>query len=372
MEFTDNPVSPREAGIGSRLQDTPDSEQPNTPRLAAGSPLKLTPDMKVLFIGGTGTISSACAALAVERGIDLNLLTRGRSTRPSPEGARLIHGDIRDPDSVRAALAGHAFDAVVDWIAFTPDEVERDLELFRGRTGQYIFISSASVYQSPLQSVPITESTPLVNPFWEYSRNKIACEDRMMRAHREEAFPVTIVRPSHTYDRRMIPIRGRWTAIDRMRKGKKVIVHGDGTSWWVLTHSRDFAKGFTGLLGNSQAVGEAFHITSDSKLTWDQIHRMLGRAAGAEPDIVHVPSDFIARFDEVWGAGLLGDKAASVDFDNAKLRRFVPDFRAAIPFSEGAREIVAWHEADSARQGVDPAENALMDRIHAAWERALP
>ena len=349
-----------------------DIRQPITPRLPIGSRLKVTPNMKVLFIGGTGTISSACAALAVERGIDLHLLTRGQSTRQAPEGALLIPGDIHDPDSVRKALAGQEFDAVVDWIAFTPDEVERDIDLFRGRTGQYVFISSASVYQSPLQSVPITESTPLVNPFWEYSRNKIACEERLMHAYREEVFPVTIVRPSHTYDCRMIPIRGRWTAIDRMRKGKKVIVHGDGTSWWVLTHSRDFAKGLTGLLGNSQAVGEAFHITSDLKLTWDQIHQMLGRAAGAEPDIVHVPSDFIARFDEVWGAGLLGDKAASVDFDNAKLKRTVPDFHAAIPFSDGAREIIAWYDEDPARQVADPAENALMDRILQAWETALP
>jgi nucleoside-diphosphate-sugar epimerase len=328
--------------------------------------------MNVLFIGGTGIISSACAALAVERGIDLYLLTRGQSSRPIPEGAAAILGDISDPDGVRAALGGRSFDVVVDWIAFTPDQVERDIALFAGRTGQYVFISSASVYQSPLRNLPITESTPLVNPFWEYSRNKIACEQRLMQACHRDGFPATIVRPSHTYDCRLLPVHGGYTVIDRMRKGRKVVVHGDGTSWWVLTHHRDFAKGFVPLLGNYRAVGEAFHITSDERLTWDQIHEILGAAAGATPDMVHLPSDLIARHHPDWGAGLLGDKAASVEFDNSKLRRFVPDFRATIPFSEGAREIMAWYDADPARQQVDEAMNARFDGLIEAWARAWP
>ena len=237
--------------------------------------------MKVLFIGGTGTISSACSQLAVERGFDLYLLNRGlTSTRPIPEGAQVLTGDIRNPASVRAAIGEMTFDVVVDWIAYTPDHVEQDIALFRGRTDQYIFISSASAYHKPVLSLPITESTPLHNPFWQYSRDKIACEARLMRAYRDDGFPVTIVRPSHTYDRTKLPLRGRWTVVDRMRKGLPVVVHGDGTSLWVLTHHKDFAKGFVGLLGRPQAIGEAYHITSDEVLTWNQIFRIVARAAG--------------------------------------------------------------------------------------------
>ena len=227
--------------------------------------------MKVLFIGGTGKISSACTHLAVEKGIDLYLLNRGQTDRPVPEGVHVLQGDIRDPESARRALHGLEFDAVVNWIAFTPDHVETDLELFRGRTGQYLFISSASAYQKPPNALPITESTLLANPFWLYLRNKIACEDRLVRAYHEEDFPFTVVRPSHTYDRTMLPFNGGYTVVDRMRKGKPVIVHGDGTSLWVLTHHRDFAKAFVGLLGNNHAIGDAFHITSDELLTWNQI-----------------------------------------------------------------------------------------------------
>ncbi|HMB91118.1 MAG TPA: NAD-dependent epimerase/dehydratase family protein, partial [Rhodothermales bacterium] len=211
--------------------------------------------MNVLFIGGTGVISSACSPLAIERGFDLYLLTRGQSERNVPEGAHVIHGDIREPERVKAALGDRYFDVVVDWVAFTPEHIETDLTLFRGRVGQYIFISSASAYQTPPLNLPITESTPLHNPFWDYSRAKIACEERLMRAYREERFPVTIVRPSHTYDQQKLPLHGRWTLIDRMRKDQKIIVHGDGTSLWVLTHHRDFAKGFVGLLGNDRAIG---------------------------------------------------------------------------------------------------------------------
>ena len=328
--------------------------------------------MKVLFIGGTGVISSACSRLAVNRGIDLYLFNRGQTARPIPEGARILRGDIRDRTSVERALGDTTFDAVVNWVNFTPDQVEADIELFRDRTAQYIFISSASAYQKPISSLPITESTPLDNPFWAYSRAKLACEERLMQAYREIKFPVTIVRPSHTYDRTMVPLRGHYTDIDRMRKGKKVVVHGDGTSLWVLTHHDDLAKGFVGLLGNHHAIGHAFHITSDEVLTWNQIYTILAHAAGVEPQIVHVPSDLIAAFDPEMGAGLLGDKAHSVIFDNSKIKRLVPDFAATIPFSQGAREIVAWFDADPARQVVDEQANHLFDRIIAAYQAIQP
>jgi nucleoside-diphosphate-sugar epimerase len=329
--------------------------------------------MKVLFIGGTGTISSACSQLAVERGIDLTLFNRGETDRPIPAEARVLHGDIRDRASVERALGDATFDAVVDWIAFTPDQVESDIELFHGRTGQYVFISSASVYQKPVARLPITESTPLHNPYWAYSRAKIACEERLVCAYREEGFPITIVRPSHTYDRMRLPFQNRYTVIDRMRKGQPVVVHGDGTSLWVLTHHRDFAKGFVGLLGNPHAIGDAFHITSDELLTWDQIFTILAHAAGvAEPRLVHVPSELIAAFDPGWGAGLLGDKAHSVIFDNSKIKRLVPDFVATIPFSQGAEEVIAWFDADPARQVVDAEVNDLLDRIIAAYESIWP
>jgi nucleoside-diphosphate-sugar epimerase len=326
--------------------------------------------MKVLFIGGTGIISSACAPLAVERGCDLYLLNRGQTSRPVPEAAHILHGDIRDKDSVNRALGDRAFDVVVNWIAFTPEHIETDLELFRDRTGQYIFISSASAYQTPPVNLPVTKSTPLDNPYWVYSQAKIACEERLVRAYREEKFPVTIVRPSHTYDRTVIPFEGRYTSVGRMRQGKKVIVHGDGTSLWVLTHHRDFARGFVGLLGNSRAIGEAFHITSDELLTWNQIFEIVARAAGTEARIVHIPSDIIAKFNPDWGAGLWGDKAHSMIFDNSKIKRIVPDYAATIPFSRGAEEIMAWYDADPARQVVNNALDRQMDEIIAAYEPA--
>ncbi len=328
--------------------------------------------MKVLFIGGTGIISSACSRLALDRGIELFLLNRGQSPRPAPEGARVLHGNARDPRSIRAALGGLSFDAVVDWVAFTPDHIEADLDLFRGRTGQLVFISSASAYQTPPSLLPVTESTVLDNPFWEYSRNKIACEARLVRAYREEKFPATIVRPSHTYDCTLLPMEGGWTAVDRMRRGQKVIVHGDGTSLWTLTHHSDFARGFVGLLGNSRAIGEAVHITSDEWLTWNQIFEIVARAAGAEPHVVHVPSDVVAAFDPEWGASLLGDKSHSMIFDNSKIRRLVPDFACRIPYSRGAAETIAWHDADPARRKVDGEFNRTCDRMLAAWESARP
>jgi nucleoside-diphosphate-sugar epimerase len=319
--------------------------------------------MKVLFIGGTGVISSACAALAVERGIDLYFLNRGKTERPVPNGVHLLQGDIRDAGSAEAALQGQTFDAVVDWIAFTPAHIETDLRLFAGRTGQYIFISSASVYQKPAASLPITESTPLHNPYWDYSRAKIACEERLMQAYREQGFAVTIVRPSHTYDRTKLPVYGYYTAIDRLRRGKPAIVLGDGSSLWVLTHHADFARGFVGLLGHSAAVGQAFHITSDEVLTWNQIYTLLAHAAGVEPRLIHLPSEIIAAFDPEHGPGLVGDKGHSVIFDNTKIKRAVPDFVAKIPFSRGAEEIMSWYDGDPARQVVDQKLDRLMDTM---------
>ncbi len=325
--------------------------------------------MKVLFIGGTGIISSACSALAVKRGIELYLLNRGQSPRNAPEKAIVLNGDIRDKNSVENAIRDHRFDAVVDWIAFSPEHVETDLEIFRGRSGQYIFISSASAYQTPPASLPVTESTPLYNPFWQYSRDKIACEDRLIRACREENFPVTIVRPSHTYDCATLPLTGRYTAVDRMLKGKKVIVHGDGTSLWTLTNHRDFAKGFVGLLGNSRAVGEAFHITSDEILTWNQIFEIIAKAFKTTAEIVHIPSEIIAKYDAEWGAGLLGDKAHSMIFDNSKIKKLVTDFAATVPFSVGVEEIVKWFNEDASRKIIDEKFDKLTDRIINDWEK---
>ena len=328
--------------------------------------------MKALFIGGTGNISSACVELALARGIEVTLLNRGTSGHPVPNGAQVVNGDIRDPQSVRAALGSRSFDMVADFVAFIPEHIETDLELFRGRTGQYIFISSASAYQTPPAILPVTESTVLDNPYWEYSRNKAACEERLLRAYREEKFPITIVRPSHTYSAPYVPVEGGWTTIDRMLRGEPVIVHGDGTSLWTLTHATDFAKGFVGLMGNAHAIGEAFHITSDEWLTWNQIHEILAAAAGVKPTLVHVPSDLIAAYDKAWGESLLGDKTHSFILDNCKVKHLVPDFICTTPFSRGAEEIIAWHMADPARQQVDPAFNALCDRILQAYAKAWP
>ena len=329
--------------------------------------------MKVLFIGGTGIISSACSELAVREGIDLCLLNRGQTIdRPAPIGATVLFGDIRDRASSEAALAGHNFDAVVDWIAFTPDHVQADIDLFRSRTGQYVFISSASVYQTPPASLPVTESTLLDNPYWDYSRNKIACEELLVRAYRDEKFPMTIVRPSHTYDATKIPLMGGYTSLQRMKDGKPLLVHGDGTSLWTLTHHRDFAKGFVPLLGNQRALGEAIHITSDEWLTWNQIYEIMASALGTPAELVHVPSELINAFDPLHGAGLLGDKSHSMIFDNSKIKRLAPGFACTIPFSWGAHEIVAWHEADPARQQVDPYVDALMDRVLAAYRSIWP
>ncbi|WP_214401024.1 SDR family oxidoreductase [Pseudonocardia lacus] len=319
--------------------------------------------LRVLFIGGSGVISSACTSLAVERGLDLTLLNRGTGRRAVPQEAEHLIADVRDPRSMREALRGREFDVVVDWVAFTPDHVRADLETFEGRVGQYVFISSASAYQTPPARLPIRESTPLRNPFWQYSRNKIACEDVLLQAYRDRGFPVTIVRPSHTYDRTVVPFDGGWTIVERMRHGKEIVVHGDGSSLWTLTHHADFARGFVPLLGHTRTLGEAFHITSDDVLTWDEIARTVARAAGVEARIVHVPSDVIAAADPGWGASLLGDKTHSATFDTSKLRGVVPDFVATVPFEHGAREIVGWHDEDPDRKVVDPHVDRLMDEL---------
>ncbi len=329
--------------------------------------------MKVLFIGGTGIISSASVKLGLERGLDMYLLNRGStSTRPIPEGANVLHGDIRDPLSARTALEDHQFDVVVNWVAFTPEHIQTDFELFKGRTGQYVFISSASAYQTPPASLPVTEGTVLDNPYWEYSRNKIACEEMLVRAYREEKFPITIVRPSHTYDRTLLPFDGGYTVVNRMRHGKKVIVPGDGTSLWVLTHHTDFAKGFVPLLGLPAAIGEAVHITSDELLTWNQIFDIVAKAAGTTAQKLHIASEAIAAFDPEWGPGLLGDKSHSMIFDNSKIKRLAPDFRASIPFALGAEEIMAWYDADPARQKINETLDRTMDLLVERFDGIRP
>jgi len=332
--------------------------------------------MKILFIGGTGIISSGVSPLVVERGHELFLLNRGTRPALTPNGARQIVADARDPASLREALGRQSFDVVVDWLVFTPQQLEADIELFRGRTAQYVFISSASAYQKPPTSFPITESTPVANPFSAYSSDKIACEVRLQKEMRETQFPATIVRPSFTYGLTMVPSgyqswQHPWTLVDRMRRGQKVIVHGDGTSLWTMTHNTDFARGFVGLLGNVRAMGHAVHITSDEVLTWDQIYRAIGQAAGAVPDIVHVPSEFIAAFDPDAGAALLGDKAHCAVFDNSKIKSLVPGFVCTVPFSQGISRTVDWFDADQSRRTVDDGFNARVDSIIRAYEGAL-
>jgi nucleoside-diphosphate-sugar epimerase len=332
--------------------------------------------MRALFIGGTGVISAAVSALAVERGVELWLLNRGTRGGFFPEGARQLTADRSDPSSMREALRGMSFDTVADWTVFTPAQAEEDIALFAGRTGQFIFISSASAYQKPASHWLITESTPLANPFWQYSRDKIACEERLTREHREKGFPVTIVRPSLTFGVTKIPAafaswEHPWTIVDRMRRGLPVIVPGDGTSLWTVTHNTDLARAFLGLMGNLHAVGHAFHVTTDEVLTWDQITRCVGAAAGAQPRIVHATSELIAAFDPAQAGNLIGDKAQSAVFDNSKIKAFVPGWAATVPFAEGVRRSLEWFEARPERRTVDPAFNALTDRILAAQEAAF-
>ena len=330
--------------------------------------------MRVLFIGGTGYISTACTALAAALGIELTLLNRGQSKAPVPKGVRIINADINDTAAVNLVLGSEKFDSIVDWIAFTTEHIERDLSLFRARTRQFMFISSASAYQKPQTHYLITESTPLANPYWQYSRDKIACEERLIRAYREEGFPVTIVRPSLTYGDTLVPlVINSWlkpyTVVDRMLRGEKVIVPGDGSSLWVITHNTDFAKGFLGLLGHQQAIGHAFHITTDEVMTWNQFYRIAAEAAGVEPKLVHIASDFlVSQLPELEGP-LLGDAAVSVVFDNTKIKRFVPDYRATMTFAEGIRRSLAWFDADPSRKVIDDDANAKWDRMIETYER---
>lgn len=332
--------------------------------------------MRILFIGGTGIISTACADLALARGHEVFLCNRGqRGTAPA--GTQIVVSDIRDEAAAAAALGSRTWDVVVDFIAYTPDDVERDLRLFRGRTGQFVFISSASAYQRPSTHYLVTESTPLANPFWEYSRNKIACEERLLRALREEGFPATIVRPSLTYGDTQIPLavnswQRSFTAVDRMRRGLPVIVPGDGSSLWTFTHNTDFAKGFVGLLGHPQAIGHAFHITSDEVLTWDQGYLAVAAAAGVSaPKLIHIASDFIAACLPEANGSLIGDKSTSVVFDNTKIKRFVPDFVATTRFRDGVEATIAWFDADPARRLIDEDANREWDRLIATYQRGL-
>jgi nucleoside-diphosphate-sugar epimerase len=332
--------------------------------------------MKVLFIGGTGIISTAVTALAAERGMDLTLLRRGFRPAEIPKNVRTIIADVGNEIAAARALGSETFDAVVDWRAYTLADIEQDLRLFRRRTGQFVFISSASAYQKPVGDYRITESTPLANPYWQYSRDKIACEERLLSAYREEGFPVTIVRPSLTYgDSQIVLAVNSWqrsyTAVDRMRRGKKVIVPGDGTSLWVITHAGDFAVGLVGLLGHAQAAGHAFHITGDEAMTWDQYYRLTAQAAGVEPKLVHIASDFIGACLPAEAGGLTGDKSVSVVFDNSKIKRFVPGFGAKVPFCEGIRRTIAWFDADPGRREIDEAANAAWDKLIDAYETGM-
>jgi nucleoside-diphosphate-sugar epimerase len=331
--------------------------------------------MKVLFIGGTGNISTACSELAVARGLEVTLLNR--SLRSPVPGARTLAADIADPAAAARAIGSSSWDAVVDFIAFNPADIESRLALLRGRTGQYVFISSASAYQKPLARSPITESTPLSNPFWDYSRNKIACEERLLRAHRDEGFPVTIIRPSLTYGNSVVPLPvNSWlkgyTAVDRMRRGLPLIIPGDGLTLWTITHNSDFAKGLVGLLGHTGSIGHAFHITSEEAPTWNQIYAMTAEAAGVpSPKLVHIASDFIAACIPTAVGSLLGDKSHTAIFDNSKIRRFVPGYAATLRYSEGIRRTIAWFDADASRRQLDVAASAEWDRLIGAYERGL-
>jgi nucleoside-diphosphate-sugar epimerase len=295
--------------------------------------------------------------------MDLTLVSRGKAWRPVPAGVRAVNGDIRDAAWARAALGRERFDVVVEWVGYVPSHVQLDIELFGGRVGHYVFISSASVYDPHALRLPITEAAPRGNPYWAYARDKIACEERVFEAFRRDGFPATVVRPSHTYDVEKLPVRGGWTVVDHMRRGLPVVVAGSGASLWTLTHHDDFARGLVPLLGVDAAIGEAVHITADDALSWNEIYETLARAAGANLRAVHVPCDVIAEIDPEWGAGLLGDKGVAKVFDNSKIKRLVPGYRAAVPYARGAAMQLAWYDDDAARRAADPAVNESIERI---------
>ena len=320
--------------------------------------------MKVLFIGGTGNISSASSELAISKGIDLYHLNRGISADiRNVKGMKTIFCDIRNFEETQRAIQDHTFDVVVDFIAYVPEHIRNDIRLFSGKTNQFIFISSASAYQTPPEKLPITEETPLDNPYWEYSRNKIACEDVLKEAYQKNGFPYTIIRPSHTYDKTIIPVVGGYTVLHRMLQGLPVILHGDGTSIWTLTHHTDFAVGLVGLLGKKEAINEAYHITSDEWLTWNGIYTILAKELNVTPHIVHIPSDVIIKYNQVIGDGLLGDKSHSMIFDNSKIKKLVPEFNPQIPFREGAKEIVKWYLENTGMKEPNEEINSFMDKI---------
>lgn len=335
--------------------------------------------MKALFIGGTGTISMAISRKLLEEGHELWLLNRGTRNDALPEGVHIITADIGDESDVAQKLEGHSFDVVADFIAFTPAHLERDYRLFQGRTRQFIYISSASAYQKPLSDYRINEGTPLANPYWEYSRNKIAGEELLMKLYREEGFPVTIVRPSHTYNERSVPLGlhgpgGSYQVIKRMMEGKKVIIHGDGTALWTMTFNSDFAKGFIGLMGNIHAIGEAVQITSDETVTWNQIYQAIADALGVKLQACYVSSEFLASCSPAeWDlrGALLGDKANSVAFDNSKLKRLVPGFTATVRLDQGVRIAVDYVLSHPECQKEDAAFDAWCDKVIAAQEEAL-
>lgn len=335
--------------------------------------------MKALFIGGTGTISSAITRLVAQTpGWELYLLNRGTRRDEVPANVHNLIADIDDEAAVLRVLGDLQFDVVCDFIGFVTEQVERDIRLFRGRTRQYMYISSASAYQKPLSSPYITEGTPLSNPHWQYSRNKIACEELLMRLYREEGFPITIIRPSHTYCERGVPVAihgamGSWQVLQRMLDGKPVIIPGDGTTLWTVTHNTDFAKAFVGLMGNKHAIGEVFHITGDENLTWNQIHELVAEALGVELKPYHIASDFIAAVGRQYDmeGNLLGDKSNTVIFDNSKVKRAVPGFVATTRFDQGVRLAVAHILSHPELQVPDPEFDAWCDRVIAAHEQAL-
>jgi nucleoside-diphosphate-sugar epimerase len=326
--------------------------------------------VKLLILGGTGNISTAVVREAASKGVAVTVLVRGTRPVALPPSVETVKGDATDPNLL-VSLARRGFDTVVNFIAYEAQDVRRDIVAFRGRIGQYVFISSASVYRKPPQGHRITEETPLGNPYWDYARKKIEAEEALREAHRSDGFPATVVRPAFTYGESWVPTTSGsdYTVVHRLRRGLPIVVPGDGTSLFVLTHATDFARGLLGLVGNPDAVGEAFHVTSDEVLSWNEVHETIARVVGVAPKIVHVPSDFIARVDERRGASLLGDKAWSTIFDNSKVRRLVPGFSARVPFAEGVRASIEWLEANSARQKIDA--NETVERILAAWDRAM-
>jgi nucleoside-diphosphate-sugar epimerase len=333
--------------------------------------------MKILFIGGTGIISTAISKKLIKSDEhELYLINRGNRNNCLPDGYEPITCDINNEKAVMELLADMKFDVVADFIAFVPEQLERDYRLFAGKTKQFIFISSASAYQKPLSDYKINEGTPLANPYWEYSRNKIACEDFLMKMYRDNGFPVTIVRPSHTYDERSIPLgvhgsNGSWSVAKRMLERKPVIIHGDGTSLWAMTHNSDFADAFIGLLGNIHAIGESVQITTDESITWNQVYKSIADALGVELKPYYVPSDFLAKCSDYdFTGGLIGDKANSVVFDNTKIKRLVPGFTAKVRFDQGIRMTINNVLNNKELQIEDPEFDEWCDKVITAMDEA--